>query len=77
MPVDQVEPAADDHPDAGDLGRFVRADDASQGVAVDDRKAPDADRRGMSEQFLAGRRSPQEEEVRRALEFEIAHAKMP
>jgi len=71
------EPAADDHPDARDLGRFVRADDASQGVAVDDRKARDADRRGMREQFFAGRRAPQEREVRRALELEITHAKIP
>jgi hypothetical protein len=75
--IDQIEPAADDHPDARDLGRFVRADDARERVAVDDRKALDADRGGMREQFLAGRRAPQEREVRRALELEIAHPKIP
>ena len=58
--------------DAGHLGGFMRADDAGERVAVGDGERLDADRGGLGEQFLAGRRAAQEREMRRDLELDIA-----
>ena len=40
--IGQIEPAADDQPDAGRLGRLMGADDAGEAVAVGDRQRLDA-----------------------------------
>ena len=75
--VAQVETAADDQPDAGDLGRLVAAHDSGQAVPIAYRQRLDPGDRRLAEQLLAGRRPAQEAEVRRALEFSIAHANRP
>ena len=51
--VGEVEPAADDEPDAGGLGRLVRAHDPGQRVAVDDGERLDAERGGRSKSSSA------------------------
>ena len=70
--IGEDQPAADDQPDAGDLGGLMRPDDARQRVAVGDRQRMMAAHRGLREQLLGRRRAAQEREVRRALELSIA-----
>ena len=76
--VGEIQAAADDQADAGDLGGFMGAHDAGETVAVDDGERFDPEQRGLREQFLAGRRPPQKREVRRDLELGVtAHPKIP
>ena len=58
--VGEIEAAADDQADAGNLRGLMGADDTGEAVAVDDGQRLDAEQGGMREQFLAGRRAPQE-----------------
>ena len=60
--VGEIEPAADDQPDAGRLGRLMGADDAGEAVAVDDGQRLDAEDGGLREQFLAGTARPRRKE---------------
>ena len=73
----EIEPAADDQPHAGRLGRLVCADDAGEAVMVGDRQCLDAADRGLEEQLLAGTGAAQEREVRGALQLGVSHAKTP
>ena len=78
--VGEIELAADDQSHARRLRRFMRADDAGQRTAVDDRHRLDAQGGGLLEQFLAGTRPAQKREMRGALQLDIArggHPKIP
>ena len=69
--VAQIEPAADDQPDAGFLGAVMRAREAGQRVAVGDRDCRQAQQPRLREQFLDMRRAAQERVVRGDLEFGV------
>ena len=79
--VSEIEAAADDQPHAGRLGGLVGANDAREAVAVDDRQAFDAQRRGLCEELVAGTRPAKEAEMRGALQLDVsgraAHPKIP
>ena len=69
----QVEPAADQEPNALGLRRLVRPYDAGQAVAVGDRDAGQAQLAGTRHQLLRVRGTAQEAEVGRGLELGVAH----
>src|SRR5450759_3802145 len=67
--VGEIESTADDQSHARRLRRFMRADDAGERIAIDDRQRLDAQGGGMFEQFLAGTRPAQKREMRGALQL--------
>ena len=70
--IHQVQPAANDQPDAGDLGGLVGAHDAGDRVAIDDGQGLDPAAGRLVEQVLAGAGPPQEREVRGRLQLDVA-----
>ena len=50
--VGEIEAAADNQPHPGRAGGFMGADDARQGVAINDRQRLNAERCGLSEEFV-------------------------
>ncbi|MNV18645.1 hypothetical protein D3C71_1094790 [compost metagenome] len=78
--VIQIEPAADDEPDAVGACRLVGAGNARKAVAVDNAERLDAEVFGLFEKLLAGACAAQEGKMRGHLKFGItrrAHAKTP
>lgn len=78
--VIQIEPAADDEPDAMIIGRFISAGNGRKAIAIDDAECLDTEIFCLFEQFITGTCTAQEGEMRGHLKLGIArraHAKTP
>src|SRR3546814_6066382 len=61
----EIEAAADDQPNPGELGRFMGAHDAGERISVGYRKCVEAAGFGLGEEFVRRRRPAQEREIDR------------